>query len=329
MSEKMTDYIRIYESSRGRLGNPDPHKTFSAFQKNAGLSRRALALAKEMYEADIAKNSERYLPNIAMEMNSKIKANYQAAVQYTKRELESNLEEVLTSKRNQIRNVSRAPSEEDLRLLQTLKMRSKLTRDDIVHAAEVIGDNLPALALLGDIADSFDIAMPIITAASLEEDLDRAERFSRDMLRSLEKTDEQLRYTESCFYRYPDLEDGPVYEAYHNLDTSAFTAENLKKSISTKFDSKAVIEASKTPNSAIITLTGKENLGNMLMQFSTNYEALKRANPNLDLENLKSGDKLIMPTTKMKILESPGFASVSQVMPYHQETASESESAKA
>ncbi len=87
--------------------------------------------------------------------------------------IQRDLDAVIEAKRAAYSKAMGAPTDENIRLLQTLQMRKNLTAAEIAAAAEHLNGNLQALSVLGEIAKSNDILFPKLHTdfASIETEL--------------------------------------------------------------------------------------------------------------------------------------------------------------
>lgn len=308
-------YSRAYEATVGRSGNPNPAKSFKGWQNYAATVRQKFAKISELYRADRESILKDYSSSKAAEMLAERQADYEQLRRHVEKEVRAQLDAVIESKREAIRKASAAPTDEDIRLLSALKMRSHLTESDVIHAAEAVSDNLVALGTLADIANDAGIHLPIPTAERLEEQIDKAAQYGDDMIRKIHKPDNELDYKAIEFFNYPDAAMGYAVEAFEELDNSVFSAVPARRKIETaKFNTKGVVNPN--ANAAEITLKDGDSLGNIAVQFGVRYSAIEAANPGKDLSDLHAGDKVIIPSTKMKYLGGgAGFVSADQVKP--------------
>lgn len=315
----MNAYQRAYEATMTRQGNPNPSKSFKAWQKDAAVTHRAMAEITRLYETDRAKILAEYSTTKAAEMLAESQNFYMECCRRAENDLKDKLTEVINSKRDALRKASKAPTDEDIRLLQALKMRSKLTEAEIIYAAEAMSDNLPALGTLADIANEHGIYIPIPTAADYEEQINKAEQYALDMVGECHLPDNQLSYKATEFYNYADSEGGFAAGAFSELDNSVFTAEQLRERIETaKLNTSSIVNS--RGNAAEITLKDGDSLACIATQFGVRYAAIEDANPGKDLNNLHAGDKVIIPGGKMKLTSGRGFVSPDQVRPVQMQT---------
>ena len=75
------------------------------------------------------------------------------AVTALRKEVQPTFDSILSDMRNTVNSRKMGvPSEEELRLLQTLKMREKVSRDELIQAAQTLGNTAVSLAVLDEIA---------------------------------------------------------------------------------------------------------------------------------------------------------------------------------
>ena len=219
------DYERLYRSTMSRENKASSQeKSFKYLQKLAAVMRKTCKMITELYEEDQKQIIAEYSTSKASEMLADIQSKYMKTQMAMQEELKTSLDSVIESKRECIQKACKAPSTDDVNLLAVLNMRSKLSDNDIVHAAESVGDNLLALGTLRDIADRHGIPVPIPTAEEYERKLADAAEYTRSMFSEIFKPENELSYKGLEFYNYPDSE-GYADMYFKELDNSVFTSE--------------------------------------------------------------------------------------------------------
>ena len=320
-----TDYRRMIEATTLRECTPNYKKTLKGWQKEASAIYKALSLATEIYENTKKKIYQDYSEKKASELIAEEQRKYAEMQKFAEDDIRSKFNEVLSSKRETIRKSNSAPSEADLRLLQALKMRTKLTESDIIHAAEALGNNLVSLGTLADIASSHNIHIPIPTAEKIEQRLNEAIDFANSMMRELTTSNKDLPYRAREFYLYPDSDETYAAMLFSGLDDSVFSTEQMKKTVTNSssfldevkdnYGATKIMLTGGTPNAVEIKLTGNENLSNIAYQFGTRLSDIEKVNSGKNIYDLGAGDVLVVPSGRMKMLNGNGNVSTSQCEP--------------
>ncbi len=219
------EYARLFQATMDRESHPNYDKSFRNWQKNAAVLRKACKMVEQMYENDRVKILKEYSTSKAHEMLAERQAKYLEFKLKVEAELEEGLNAVIESKKARIQKCCKAPLTEDINLLSALNMRSKLSENEIIHAAEAVGDNLVALGTLADISDRHGIRMPIPTAERYEEKLAKAADYARDRISEAFVPESEMSYKGIEFFNFPDAQDGFADLAFKELDNSVFTSE--------------------------------------------------------------------------------------------------------
>ena len=239
----INDYARLYEAvmSRESKSQPKYEKSFRYLQDMAILTRRAFQMITTQYEKDRDEVLKEYSTSPAgAKMLAELQSKYNEARKQAEAELKKTLDEVVQSKRDAIQKSCKAPSTEDVNLLSVLNMRSRLTENDIVHAAEAVGDNLTSLGTLKDIAERHQIHLQIPTAEGFEKQLDIAANYARSRLSEAFTPEKELTYYGTEFYLYSNEKDSVANSMFEEIDSSVFTSEQKGE---TKINLKTVKEA--------------------------------------------------------------------------------------
>lgn len=309
-----SNYLRAFQAGMDRQAvKPNYAMTFRNWQKQAVSTRSALENVKRVLEEESAKIREEYRPNVAFEKIAALKEEYETVRQIAENDLKAKLGKVMASKRAQLAKASQAPTEADLRMLQTLKLRTKLTEDEVIRAAESLSNNLPALAVLRDISDAAGFDIPIPVAADFEADIESAGAYAESMVRSIGKDGKELNYKENEFFNFPDAKDGYAAQAFDRLDSSSFTQETVKNHITTKLNTEGIREAAAGKQMVEVTLNAGDSLSNLCYQFHTKFEALEKANPNKDIYDLQPGDTILVPSARFDVRNGHGWIKAEQI----------------
>lgn len=296
-------YIRAINT-----GTPDKAKTLKAFQRRAIITREALKLASEQYQADLKELGETYKQKALEERRKPLDDEYKAIVKLAKERCLDDLESVLEGKRKQFDRSNDAPTEEQVRLLTVLGMRSDLTAAEVANVAEKLNDNIPACRLLRDIAKRHGIPFPDVGNADIfTEAMEAAEDYAKQMIDGMDNVDDKaLSYRQLCFWKYPD-EPTEADRYFARLDNNVLSAPQETEA--------PAIPAGKRPNAVRVFLRGDENLGGIAMQFGINSSEIRSANPNTDFSRLTHGTSIIVPAGTLKVTNEPGSIIPGQCTP--------------
>lgn len=288
-----TDWARIHNAVN-HSGTPDLSKGFGGWQRQAQITRAAILEAKRQIDEEKRGLSEIYSQKETERRAAALDASYQGITRLGLEKLEKGLEAVVAAKRKQFHDVALTPpSADQLRLLQAMAMRDDLTDSEISEVAADMAGNLQALKALGSIARKAGHDFPkTVTAEEMEADLATAERFSRDMLRSLEAAPDSLTYNQICFWNYTDT--GLPKATYSKLDSVLYAAVQLQPKEDTAEDKPAREKALElTKPAAIVHVTdGLDNLTWLATKYHTRIPAIIAENPGAGLESIGTTDRL-------------------------------------
>ena len=150
--------------------------------------------------------------------------------------IKADFNNVMTAKKNQRELAHDAPSDQQMRLLQVLSLRTSIAPDEIAAAAERCSDSIQALRVLHDLADKNDIYFPDLPS---ESDTTKAVD-SLTELRDIVATDcavdtNEMGYMQRVFWTTPswglnapavEMLDNPRFlrvdpSVFHKIDRSA------------------------------------------------------------------------------------------------------------
>lgn len=298
------DYLKLYKNCVNS-GTPDKGMTLKAFQRRASTIRGAIKLLMDQRDADVQKLYQEFNDAGVAKYREPLDKEVNGIIEMARTDLINDLEKVMAAKRDALDKANSAPTEEQLRLLQTLSMRSHLTAAELNAVAAKLNDNVPALRLLGDIAEKHNLSFPgkVADMDVIEHNLEVAEEYCRSMIDCLSHP--ELSYRQKCFYDYPQLktEADAVFEPVDSTTFTVAPAPSIQK------------ETMTNPNAVRVFLGGGENLASLAYQFSVSSEAIRKANPDYDFSNIMPGDDIVIPSGRMKLSNAPGFVGEDQVVP--------------
>lgn len=315
------EYLRIYRNALNE-GDPDKSLTLDAWQRRAIITRSALQEIRKQYDRDIEELAHTYQPEPFNEKRKPLDETYGKFVELAKERVRDDLSRVMQAKRKQLDKCLDAPSEESVRLLTVLQMRTDLTPADVAAVAQKLNGNIQSLRALASIAERAGISFP--TAGSVEEieqNFDHAEQYAAEMIETIDRADSEFQYLDRCFWTAPGSGEAPGI--FGPLDDSTFTApQTAETDAVTAAQAAAKQGASKASshnNAARVFLRGDETLAGIAMQFGTGTAAIRRANPDVDLDQLQSGMSIVVPSTRLRITNEPGSIIAEQVIPTYYE----------
>ncbi len=311
-------YARIFSNAVNR-GDPDTAKTLKAFQKRCGIIREAVKEAKRQYDADLHRLGEELSSKAFDRERKALDDDFTGLVLLAKQRCLDDLEGVLNGKRAEFSKRSGAPTEEQLRLLTVLQMRSELTAGEIANVADKLNDSVQALRLLREIAHKHNVPFKdVANDEEFEQKLTEAEEFGKRMVDGLTKTeDKELNsYERGFFLPY----DGPTAADafFSDLDASIFTAPQKTAQDDIK-PAEDKIERGAKPNAVKIYLRGDESLAGIAMQFGVDSTQIRAYNPDFDFANMSRGDSIVVPSGRLRVSDAAGSIVEGQCVPVYAE----------
>ncbi len=319
MESKFYYFKRTFDALNN-AGTPDRERSLAGWQRRAAITRSALMEIKRQHKDEVAALAKTFQPKALEERRQPLDDAFSEVTKIAKERAMQDLDEVLDGKRKQFDRANDAPSEEHLRLLNALSLRSTLTADEVAAVAAKFDGNRQSLLVLRDLAAKHNLTFPrILTAGEIEAAIKEARDFAERMIESMEKDDRDLTYSELAFYTYPDHR-GPSTAYFEPLDASQFTAEQIKKQTAEEAEpAKAAISEGRKPNAVKVYLRGDETAAGIAMQFGISTRDLARANPEKDLSRLNYNDSLIVPAGTLHVTDAPGSIVPGQCVPTYYE----------
>lgn len=323
-SPKVKSALRDYEVLLDRAtsigGTIDGSKTFATWHKKAIEIREVVKQVKQKIDEEITEIKNTYQPSLVAELIAPLNEKYNSVVKNAKQRAVDALEIVVDAKMKALEKSADAPSEETIRLLTALKMRDSVSAAEITDAAGKVGGNIHALKILGDLAKKNDLFFPSIDMGRMREDIDRAEQFATNAIESIGTPDNDLSYKQRLFWTAPGAGEAQYY--FGPLDNQTFTAtiekteQNDQDNDSSEKQTRKEIKSGY--NATKIVIQGYEKLIPISMQFGVPLGEIKKANPDVNLdEPLYSGMELIIPATHMRYSSEPGSVSPDACLPTH------------
>ena len=214
---------RAFNATMKNPIKPNHENSFRGWQKEAAAYRQAWSAAKRIYEDEAARIAHDYGRSpVGTQKLEELQNSFLKAQNAIKAKLSEELNKVVEAKRASIQKACKAPSDEDVRLLQLLAIRRNLSDNDIVRAAESLGANLVAMSSLADIAEQHGSSLPIPSADKYDAMINDAEEYSRERLAELFSDDRMMTYFGNEFFNYPDAEQSHATMHYSEVDSSPY-----------------------------------------------------------------------------------------------------------
>ena len=319
------DYARLYESVHNATkysGAQDDSLTFKGWQHRTVLTRAAALEVVRKHDEDIKALSEDYTTKKLNEIRIPLDQERDDILKIARNFIMDDLDKVIQAKRAQFSKAFEAPTEAQVRLLQTLALRDDLTAEEVAVTADKLGNNAQSLKALGSIAKRCGLKFPegIADPKQLDENIEYIRQFVIDnILDAVSVPDKQLTYNQRLFYIYPDDDTGGRLSPYlHKLDTDVFTAAKLteeEKQQCEKIEKENSAPQGSSYNAVRVYLRGNENLSTIAMQFGIDSSEIRKANPKFDFSRFYQGESIIVPAGKLKIVNQDGCIGVEQCVP--------------
>ena len=277
-------------------GQIDQSKTLAAWKRRTLVTRSALMEVKKEYLAEKQKIEADYKGEALKTRIDALNSDYREMVKIAMDRAEKDLEDVLKAKRKALSESQDAPSESMLRLLNAANMRTSITVAEINSMADKMRGNLPALAVLHDIATRNKVQFPSVSVENIDNDLENAMIFARERLSTMGQDLDSMDYKTRLFWCSDSGEAG----YYFSRVDKGFTAA-LKANDNSDAGANAPSDVNKALNCTRVTLSGHENLVSIALQFGTTASAIQKINPDTDFSrSFSAGQQILIPSTRMK-----------------------------
>lgn len=310
------EYLRVYESAMRQRGKPAEARSLDSWRKNCAVIRQAVMSVKAVFEAEKKRMWGDLKADAYFKAIEPLQANYNFVLEQARTMMKNELKSVLNAKREQLSKCLDAPTEDDLRLLNVLNLRTSLSASELAAAADKLNGNINGLRALGDIARRSGLSFPDYgNLDRISHDLEAAERFANTMIKNVDSSDPT--YFERMFYDHTEL----IMPQFEDVDTDFFTTaqEAVVPSGFAPSSPVSEIPVGKQANACRVYLTGSESLLCLASQFNCTIAAIKEANPGIDIHNLGGVESIVIPATKFSIVESRGYSRADQVVPTYLE----------
>lgn len=312
----------------------DPETKFSEWQNRVIEFRKDLTDKRSKIEAKRQSLSRDLKPEAVEARLKNDMTDLAVSIDYYKNAARMDLEQVIKAKTEWFDGMFVAPSDEQLRLLQTLSLRTgKIDPDEAALYFSQVNNNLLAMHCLCDILQSNNISTPRLPDhAEFRNGMEKAAEFSVAMIESLDKPEKQLSYSEICFFKAPGT--GPADAFYSRLDNVGFFAPQGNVSTVRTADSpdadgigeQLVAQRSSTEKierdglgrgkGLILRADGDEKLEVIAKQADVSPEDIKRVNPQIDFTKpIPLNCEINIPSSDFAYSSLAGAASVFRIHP--------------
>lgn len=220
---------RINRAVNGLNNNPAKDHTIRNFHKVARASRKKVMEAKVKADQEKAKLFDIYSNRLATEKAATVDAELRSFISDERKALEKLAGDIMTGKRNRFKEIAlKAPSDEQIRMLQALQMRAtSLTAAEVASVGELMADNHQALRSLAAIAEQSNIkvVVPAIVEEA-EENFEEVEGYLANMISGFDA--KNLNWLQTEFYSdaYTDIpKAGYIKVVVDAMDGTGFVAE--------------------------------------------------------------------------------------------------------
>lgn len=209
-----------------RAGSTSGKGTFQEWLNRAQDTRRVLF---ELLDDDSKKFADAkgiYANNIVDQMYTELTQRKQFLSGTAKKLILDDFDKLIETRREALHKASGAPTDEQLRLLQTLALRTKLSAADVSQAAAHCADSLSALQVLADLARANGISFPhIVTAGEFEDTVSQAREGVENLVESVATPLDDLRYLDRL--AWTTQTPGRMAPLFASLDSPTYLHPDL------------------------------------------------------------------------------------------------------
>lgn len=315
MFSNLENASRTFAAVRGKRG-----ESFENFQRSIISRREAVLAARKQLDADIELLRETYIAPVVAQKAEPLRRAYEASLEAAKKQLRGDLDALLDAKRKAFQASLRAPSDEQLRLLQVLRLRDDLTAGELAACAESLRDNYHALQALAGIARAAGLPFPQIPSAEdFESRLGAASVEANRAIDAIGLWDSEMNAFVLHTFKSPGYGTAAIaFDRAEEFELSAAPVINQEKAGESGTDGKPA--PVRSTNACRVYLRGRETLAGIADQFHTSVAEIRAWNPDLvETEPFKQGQTLIVPSTRFRNSNQPGQIDAGQVIPVHAE----------
>ncbi len=290
----------------------DQSRTLTGWHGRAAMVRSALEVLRDMRDGKLAEARENYKGARLASIENEINAEYETARELAVAKVESDLQEVLKSKRKAWDKANQPPTDEMLRLLQAIEIRgTDLSAAEVISTIKTLNGNAVSLRALRSICARAGLTLPGFVGADpgeFERQMSEAEEYARSHIDELDKRLEDMTYRERLFWTRPG--GGLDTEFFRALDSSTLTSADIRTAATTTDGGKNT-RATKTTRASTKASTGGKwsqvtvtehgfDLRTACEQFGVELSDVTAANPGKRLDSLHQGDTVNFPSTHLR-----------------------------
>lgn len=229
----MNDLVKLAKILENATSSADVDKsrTLAGWHSRACAVRGALEIFRAERDSAIESAAEKYKGDYLNDHINAANADFNTAVKIARDRIETDLQDVLDSKRRAWNKSNNAPGEDAIRMLQALEMRGPdLTDGEIMAVVEKLNNNAVALRSLRSICKRAGVSLPSFIGTDpddFEQNMEQAREYAEDAIRSLETDTNDLTYKQRLFWEKPGAGLDAVY--FTPLDRTTLTSEMIER----------------------------------------------------------------------------------------------------
>ena len=288
--------------------------SLNAWRERAQRTRAALLMIKADFDTQKEEADEELSTNRAAQKKAALDAEYNEYVKTAVLHIQVDLDATTDKIRKSYDAAMVRLTDQQIRVLQALSMRSNLTGDELSFYAGALNESLPALRVLSDIAARSGIPFPkVMGVQEFEDSISELQNIYDKYAADIGNDKDDMSYWSILFWR-PDtpFREGNLFNSLDNANFMISTAPEVKDVQHTDSEGKKPVKERSKQNDGVmtrLTLDGTEYLETIARQFGTTTEAIKAANPNSDLIHLSKGQVLNIPGTLISAESGSGHVS--------------------
>lgn len=296
--------------------------TFAAWHSRARRTREALAKLREDIDAEISGMVGTWADRVIDERRASYADSFQKVSEDAKKRIVEDLDAVIESKRAQLSEAMGNPGSEAVNILTLLNLRTKVSAADIAAVVPKMAHSLLALQTLREIAERNNVAFPHLPdSEEFERDVAYIREQAVDMVSTIINDDaDGTNYLQRLFWSSDSM--GRAQQAADRLDSTSYLHVDASKIGVSQPSNDATAAQDKNPTSggkdqpamwSLVELNGTEYVQTIARQFHTTVDAIQEANGGLDLLHTHPGQKILVPSTRLKVEAGNGHVQESQV----------------
>ena len=195
--------------------------TFQAWRRRTQDTREVLVKMLESDETELKAMENVWAPQVIEQKRAELESRRLSLASIGRQFVTDDLNAVIEAKRAALSTATGAPTDTQLRLIQTLALRDTLDAGDISAAASHCASSLAALNVLRDLANRNGVPFPKLpTVDDFEEDVASVEEYCNAVLPELDQPDRSLGYMSKLFWTTSDY--GTITTTLRRLDDPSY-----------------------------------------------------------------------------------------------------------